>query len=279
LLFSDSDLARRLELADAARHIDYAEARGKLPGVSCCASERIGSGHAIFAGADNPYSRVVGLGLDGPVSEATFEQCEAFYRRRGAQPAFSLCPLADATLLEHLNRRDYRIEMFMHVWFRALAPGDTFPRPPTDIAVRMIQREEADLWTLVAFRGGLDSDEAVPDQSVIIAPYPHMARARCWLALRNGGPQGGAPREPVGAAMLAIYGRVACLFGASTRMPHRRSGVHTALLATRLAAAAIVGCELALVHTEPGSESQRNVERVGFRLAYTALTMRSNGDA
>ena len=124
----------------------------------------------------------MGLGLDGPVSEAKFEQCEAFYRRRGTQPAFSLCPLADPTLLEHLNHRGYQVEMFMHVWYRPLAAGETFPPPPSGIVVRAIEPEEADLWTLVAFRGGLDSDEALPKVGVIIAPYPFMAQARCWLA-------------------------------------------------------------------------------------------------
>ena len=163
MLFADLNLARRLELADAAKHIDYAEARAKLLGTGCCAWERIGGGYAIFAGLDNPYSRVVGLGLDGPVSEAAFEQAEAFYLQRGAQPVFSLCPLADPTLLEHLNRRGYQVEMFMHVWYRPLVPDETFPAPPPGVAVRAIEPEEADLWTLVAFRGGLDSDEALPN--------------------------------------------------------------------------------------------------------------------
>ena len=85
-------------------------------------------------GLDNPYSRVVGLGLDGPVSEAAVEQAEAFYRQHGAQPAFSLCPLADPTLLEQLNRRGYSVEMFMHVWYRPLAAGETFPPPPSGVA-------------------------------------------------------------------------------------------------------------------------------------------------
>ena len=134
-------------------------------------------------GLDNPYSRVVGLGLDGPVSEATFEQAEAFYRRRGAQPAFSLCPLADPTLLEHLNRRGYQVEMFMHVWYRPLVPDETFPALPSGIVVRAIEPEEADLWTLVAFRGGLDSDEALPNDSVIIAPYPFMAQTQLLAGL------------------------------------------------------------------------------------------------
>jgi GNAT superfamily N-acetyltransferase len=270
VLFTDLDLARRLELADAAKHSDYAEARARLLGVSYCARERIGCGYAIFAGADNPYSRVVGLGLDGPVSEAAFDQCEAFYRRRDAQPAFSLCPLADPTLVEHLSRRGDQIEMFMHVWFRALAPEEVFPALPSSIVARAIEPEEADLWTLVAFRGGLDSDEAVPNKDVIIAPYPSMVHTRCWLGWHDG--------EPAGAASLAVHDGVASLFGASTRVPYRRLGVQAALLAARLAAAAAAGCDLAVVHTEPGSESQRNVERLGFRLAYTKVTMRRSDD-
>jgi hypothetical protein len=269
MLFADLDLARRLELADAAKHIDYAEARAKLLGTSCCAWERIDGGYAVFAGADNPYSRVVGLGLEGPVSEATFEQAESFYRQRGAQPAFSLCPLADPTLLELLNRHGYQVEMFMHTWYRSLAAGETFLPVPSGVAVRAIEPEEADLWTLVAFRGGLDSDEALPNAGVIIAPYPFMKQARCWLAWYSG--------EPAGAATLAINDGVAGLFGASTRVPYRNRGVQHALIAARLAAAAADACDLATVHTEPGSDSQRNVERLGFRLAYTQVTMTQRG--
>ncbi|HUV89752.1 MAG TPA: hypothetical protein VMY80_08870 [Anaerolineae bacterium] len=33
------------------------------------------------------------------------------------------------------------------------------------------------------------------------------------------------------------------------------------------------GCDLALVLTSPGSDSQRNVERAGFRLAYTKAVL------
>ena len=267
MLFADLDLARRLELADAAKHIDYAEARTRLLGLMYCDSERIGGGYAVFAGVDNPYSRVVGLGLDRPVSAAAFEQSEAFYRRRGAQPAFSLCPLADPTLLEHLNRRGYCVEMFMHVWFRPLVSSEAFPAPPSGVVIRAMEPEEADLWTLVAFRGGLDSDEALPNAGVIIAPYPFMKQARCWLAWRDG--------EPSGAATLANHDGVAGLFGASTRVPHRNLGIQHALIAARLAAATADGCDLATVHTEPGSDSQRNVERLGFRLGYTKVTMRN----
>ena len=98
--------------------------------------------------------------------------------------------------------------MFMHVWYRPLIRGEIFAASPSGILVRAIEPEEADLWTLVAFRGGLDSDEAIPNDRVIIAPYPFMAHACCWLAWHHG--------EPAGAATLAVHDGVAGLFGAST---------------------------------------------------------------
>ena len=266
MLYADLALARRLEAAEAARYLDYAEARGRLLGPTCCDSEPVGGGYAVFAGVDNPYSCAVGLGLDGPVSEAAFDRFEAFYERSGAQPGLSLCPLADPTLLEHLNRHGYQVEMFMHVWYRPLARFEPYPPPPGLIA-RAIEPEEADLWTLIAFRGGLDSDEALPTETVTIAPYPLMAHTSCWLAWLDG--------EPAGAGTLRIDGGEAALFGASTRVPFRNRGVQSALMHARLAAAVEAGCDLASIHTEPGSHSQRNVERLGFRLAYTKVMMRA----
>ena len=51
-------------------------------------------------------------------------------------------------------------------------------------------------------------------------------------------------------------------------------GVQSALIACRLHEAALAGCEYAVVSTQPASGSQRNMERRGFRLAYTKLVMR-----
>ena len=205
------------------------------------------------------------MGLRGPVSAAEFDRFEAFYLRRGIPPGLSLCPLADRTLVEHLNHRGYQVELFMHVWYRPLDHRDIFPASP-DISVHPITPSEADLWVRTAFRGGLDSDDAEPANSAIIAAYPAMPDTVCYLARIAG--------APAGAATLSIHGGTASLFGASTRPAFRRCGVQHALIAARLAAATDAGCDLAVVHTEPGSDSQRNVERLGFRLAYTKVTMR-----
>jgi hypothetical protein len=45
------------------------------------------------------------------------------------------------------------------------------------------------------------------------------------------------------------------------------------LIQARLTFAAAADCDLAKVTTLPGSGSQRNVERQGFRVAYTQTVM------
>jgi len=59
------------------------------------------------------------------------------------------------------------------------------------------------------------------------------------------------------------------LAGASTVPEGRRQGAQLALLDARLRHAAAHGCDLAMMCAAPGSASQRNAERNGFRIAYT----------
>jgi GNAT superfamily N-acetyltransferase len=82
--------------------------------------------------------------------------------------------------------------------------------------------------------------------------------------------------EPVASASLFLGDGVALLAGASTIPKARNHGAQTALLAARLDYAADHGCALAMMATEPGSPSQRNGERQGFRIAYTRMKWRES---
>ena len=87
--------------------------------------------------------------------------------------------------------------------------------------------------------------------------------------------------EADGAAIatggLTIHGGVALLAGASTVPEGRRLGAQNALLAARLHFAAEQGCDIAMMCALPGSASQRNAERHGFRIAYTRVKWRKRG--
>jgi GNAT superfamily N-acetyltransferase len=59
----------------------------------------------------------------------------------------------------------------------------------------------------------------------------------------------------------------------------RRRGVQTALLDVRMQRAAEQGCELAMSLAQPGSASQRNIARQGFRTLYTRVKFEKAADS
>ena len=88
----------------------------------------------------------------------------------------------------------------------------------------------------------------------------------CFLAEHDG--------KPGAAGVLCIHDGVA-LFGGSATVPElRRRGLQAALLHMRMCYAFDQGCDLAMMVAQPGSDSQRNAERKGFRIAYTRTKWR-----
>ena len=79
-----------------------------------------------------------------------------------------------------------------------------------------------------------------------------------------------------GAGLVIPEHRVFGLFGAGTLLEFRGRGLQTALLRVRMEAAAKAGCEYAVVVTQGGTTSQRNCERLGFRVAYSKVTVIKN---
>jgi hypothetical protein len=72
---------------------------------------------------------------------------------------------------------------------------------------------------------------------------------------------------------MILHNRLAALFSSSTRLPFRGRGIQNGLVVARLKAAASAGCTTASVLATPGSVSHRNLERAGFRVAYTRATL------
>jgi GNAT superfamily N-acetyltransferase len=109
---------------------------------------------------------------------------------------------------------------------------------------------------------GIPSHESFP-REVLEEVVGDMARApqlHRYLARRGG--------RPAGAASVHFHDNIARLSGSSTLPAHRRRGVQAGLLAHRLSNALRAGCDVAVVTTQPGSTSQRNVQRKGFELLY-----------
>ncbi len=266
--FVDLALARRLEMAQAWRGVRYARAHQELHPELPVRAEPLAGGYLIYTGDGMPLNRAIGLGVHGPVTPADLDLVEQFYRCRNLPSRVDVCPLADETLLELLARRGYRLEKFYSVLLYPLSEPGVPESAPAEIGVRISQAgpEDAELWLKTVAQGFEETD--IPAQAMldILAPNFYTSHSACFLAW--------IADRPAGGGGMYIHEGVAELGGASTRLEFRRRGVQTALLHARLAAARAQGCDLAMALTSPGSASQRNIERVGFRLAYTKVTVR-----
>jgi len=255
MIFADALLARRLEWAEAAN------ARG-TSGQDGTAVLEADGGCAIFAGAESPLSQAVGVGLNGPVTEAKIVEIETFFRSRGAKPRFEVCPLADPDFIAALGDRGYRVTEFNNVLVKRLAGAEVAPAPR---ARRALAHEE-DVWCYTVGRGFFEHAGLTGEEMDIGRSIFRMQGAICYLAANGAGEIG------AGAA-LALHSGLATLFADGTAPECRRAGLQRELIAARLNEAIATGCDLATASTLPGSGSQRNYERLGFQVVYTRVTM------
>jgi GNAT superfamily N-acetyltransferase len=263
--FADRDLARRLERAEGQGCERFADARARVfPDRGAC-SIRVAGAFVVFDGRSSPITQTFGLGMERPVTAGDLDTIEAFFRERGAAALHEVSPLADAGLTTLLNERGYEPFEFTSVLYRPIAAGiDVTPNPA--IRIRMMERDEEDLWASTAAAGWREFAGLEEFMLEIGRVNSRVTGATLFFAELDG--------QPIATAALNIVEGVAHLAGASTIPEGRRRGAQQALLAHRLRFAASRSCDLALMGAQPGSGSQRNAERHGFRVAYTRTKWR-----
>ena len=266
LAVSDLALVRRLEAAELRVSENCVLAWLAAHPDSSTVAEPVAGGCAIFFGAASPLSQAICVGMDGPVTEEEFARLEAFFDARGTPPVVSLCPFADPTVLDRLSRRRYRITHFEHTLIRGLEDVPAIPPGPH---VRAIEPAEAAIWTSIVMSGFADGGAAPPEISGMFQVFTQAPAARCYLAEVNGAPAGGAS--------ASFAGGIAVFYCDATLPPYRLHGAQSALIARRLRDARSAGCEIAMASTYPGTASQRNYERAGFRVAYTKAMLTRDG--
>lgn len=266
---ADRALAARIERSVTRDLERYAAACTTLdPGLRV-ATARLAGGLALFVAPGSPVNMLFGAGLDGAVTPADLDAIERFFAGHGTTAAISLSPLADESLIALLGARGWRLTDFESVLVRPLGDGGqalALPEPAPRVSVR-IASEPADraLWAHVS-AGGFSGPEAPPAE---VARLASATTARDDVTLLLGSVGG----VDAGAGALWVDDGLGWMLGDATVAAHRRKGVQSALLAERTRLAAGAGCELAVAEARPGSSSQRNMERLGYRVVYTRVEM------
>lgn len=247
----DAALVRRVELAQAAQNRAATPSHGIL---------ELAGGLALFNGANSPLTQALALGLEGPVSAEALDRVEAHLGQQGGLLQLDLLPFADPALAQELARRGYRVGEFQQVFVRALPAS---PPPPTapGVELRPLHPGEAQVFSRTVAQGFMGRDE----ESALMLGTATMPGTTCFLALVDG--------EPAGGGTVAIHDGVATLSGTGVRERFRGRGLQQALIAARLDWATRQGCTLASSSTLPASPSQRNMERLGFFVAYPKVVM------
>jgi GNAT superfamily N-acetyltransferase len=218
----------------------------------------------MYDGPRSPVTQTFCLGLFQTAAGTDLDRIEAFFRQRGAPVLHEVSPLADKAVMPLLCARGYQPVELTSVMYLPLAgrPAPDLPRNE-NIRTRMIEEPDQEIWartSLEGWKGLVEFDDILLDLMRMVAGVEGGKR---FLAELEG--------RPIAAGALNIDDEVALLAGASTIPEARSQGAQRALLEARLRYAAEAGCVLAMMGAEPGSASQRNAERQGFRIAYTRV--------
>jgi GNAT superfamily N-acetyltransferase len=249
-------------MADTSGARRSGEALAKAhPEMNAC-TEDIAGGCAIFAGVGSPITQAIGLGMNGPVTADDMARLEHFFESRGARVEVECCPFSHPTLREQFDRRAYRVLEWSNVLCQRLSP-DLPPEeePAEGLIVRQAGPDEAELWCTLLCLGFADE---VGDYTLTL-----MNAGKALFGAASAGFLAFVDGQAAGGGVIWLSDGVAGVMGASTLPAFRRRGAQSALLRARLDFARQHGCDLAYTITAPGSGSQRNVERAGFRVAYT----------
>lgn len=237
----------RLARAEAAAHARF--------GVGGAVA-RFGPLVAVHAGPDLPVDTAWHDGTDG-LTATDLEDFETFSAQHGQPATLHVLSHAAPTLLPMVRERRYALDYVLHVHTHDLTALPPLPA--------LIIREEPDpeVWADLSARGFGPGTEA------IMRLVAHAPGTRRLVAEVDG--------QPAGTAALSLTDGVTAFHGTSTRPEFRGRGVQGALLAARLHLAADSGASLGSVFVTPGSGSERNVRRAGFRVAGARLTFTRAG--
>lgn len=258
-IYVDSSLSQKLERTEARSNADFVETRARIDAASGAQWIELGGAYAMFDGVGSPLTQTFGLGIFEDATETQLNELEEFFTSRGAEVFHEVSPLADQSILALLAERGYRPIELTTVMFRPIADIQV---AESEIRTRPMDAHEADLWAETAAAGWATIDAGLADFMLefgkIAARTSHGFPFLAELAGR-----------PVAAGGLNIFDDICLLAGASTRPEARNRGAQNALLSARLAFAATRGCSLAMMCAAPGSQSQKNAQKNGFRIAYT----------
>lgn len=256
-MFIDKEVARRMEACIKQSHIEVTQQYNEGRIVE------INGGAACFSGFDSFLSQVVGWGFATKPKQFKTElaRIEQFYSSlQHPRVDIELCPFVGNDLAVFLSQRGYVVSELNNVSVLNLQHYTADQHLANEFTIKEMQPYEIDQWAKIVAEGF-----GYPEAREQFTHYARSKGITAFAALyRN---------KIIAGATLAMHGDVCDLGVTSTLEAFRGKGLQKKLLSTRLAFAKSNGLALATVTTTPGTISDLNVQKTGFRCAYTRIKM------
>lgn len=253
MIYLNKALAQRMESCFKHTHRDMA-----LPGSIL----DIAGGAACFAGPDSFFTQVIAWGFTTKAKQfqSQIHAIEQFYQSLAhSRVDIELCPFVGNELAVLLSQRGYEISELSQVSFLNL--NEYQPTLCSSVfEVREVAVVEFENWSnkvAVGF-GYLEAQDQ-------FSRYIDRDGVRVFAAYDQ--------EHIIAGATMAVHDDIGDLGVSSTLPAYRGLGTQKHLLRARLNQAKEQGLALAMVTTEPGSISDLNVQKVGFRAGYTRIKM------
>jgi hypothetical protein len=250
-----TELAQRLIAAERDCMVDWLRAMEAVDGNPFgIAIRQYGQATALVCSRipAEVYNRVIGMTAE---DRAYVPEILAFYREHGVNPLFDLSPYAIPPFWVQPNLPPLlaRHGLYQGAFHQMLygVPRLEVPPPPDWITIKEVEPADADDFVRVY--------EQVWGAGGAIRVLIGQPRFRCYLAFVEG--------VAAGLGVLHIANRAGSMANGLTAPPFRGRGCQTALLYRRIRDAALAGCDLLVSQCNPGTDSQRNQLRTGFRIA------------
>jgi GNAT superfamily N-acetyltransferase len=278
MLFTTTEMAERLEEGDVVHLAHHAEACHQIFPAEKVLAQPVGRGVAAVTlpWLGTKLNRVIGFGMGRQVKPEDLAFVEKLYWEKGIATQFNVSPHANATVLQVLASGGYGVDSWINNYARAITDEDVQDWDDNISGIKIShvtpdRFEEFIKCSVEGFKSNGRAEKLLETYAriAVLRPDTHL-----YFATIDG--------KVAGSAGLALIetskGGVAHLYIDSTMPEYRGRGIQAALLRARLSDARKAGYDLASVDVRPGVGSSRNIERAGFRLAYTTALMTRHVD-
>ena len=259
---NDHEAMLATELGEAAyMEGAFAGTTSRVKDLMGMSTRRIGGG-VVTVMADDPtggfWSRVIGLGMTEPVTEAVMDDVLRFGGDAGAKSlVFQMAPAAAGPWEQILTDRGL---IPRTAWVKFAAPVEAVhAEAGTDLRIAPLDRGDARRYAdLMVEAFEMPADSALPEWVTTQVDLPNFHMYGAWDG-----------DVLVAAACLYAANGIGTLAGAGTLPDHRGRGGQTALMSRRVADAAALGCTWITAETgtetpEEPNPSLHNMRAIGL---------------